>query len=140
MERRDRNGGYSATVCGATPALLEQRDQVCGTRPQHDGVGLVAQRCKQARLDLEATQAVNQQDASTPQHLSQPKIASDWISEQQHAPNIIEDTPDIGGVGQTTQHVRRASSPPLQWQWTHQQTKRVLSTWLSLTLTGQHQK
>ena len=45
MERRDRNGAHSATVCETTPALLEQRDQVCGTRPQHDGVGLVPQRC-----------------------------------------------------------------------------------------------
>ena len=77
---------------------------MCGTRPQHIGVGLVAQRCncKKARLDLEATQAVNQQDASAPQH--QPKVTGECVSEQQHYPNIIEDTPDIGGVGQTTQH------------------------------------
>ena len=65
-------------------------------------MGLVAQLCNQARLDLKATQAANQHDASVPQY--QPKMASDWVSEQQPAANTIEDTPEFGGVGPTTQH------------------------------------
>ena len=73
---------HIATVRGATPALLEQRDQVCGTRPEHEAAGLIAQRCKQARLPLEATQAAmaNQHDASMPQHQS--KVASSCFPEQ----------------------------------------------------------
>ena len=70
MEKNGRNTGYTTTVCGATPALLKQLDQVCSTRPHHEGLGLIAQRCKQAskqaRLSLEATQAVNRHDSGTP--------------------------------------------------------------------------
>ena len=102
MERRGRNAGYIATVCGATPALLEQRDQVCDTRPEHEGVGLIAQRCKQARLSLEATQAGNQHDAGMPQHQS--KVASSWVPEHQPTRNITQDTPELVRVGPTTQH------------------------------------
>ena len=31
-------------------------------------------------------------------------MACDWVSEHQPTPNIIEDTPEFGGVGPTTQH------------------------------------
>jgi len=65
-------------------------------------MGLIAQRCKQARLSLEATQAANQHDASMPQHQS--KVASSWVPEQQPTQNITQDTPELGGVGLTTQH------------------------------------
>ena len=54
MERKGHNAGYIATACGATPALLELQDQVCGTRPQHEGVELIAQHCNQAKLSREA--------------------------------------------------------------------------------------
>ena len=67
-------------------------------------MGRVAQRRKQARLELEATQAANQQDASVPQH--QPKIASGRVSEQQHTPNMIEDTPYAGG-GPSQVHLKK---------------------------------
>ena len=51
MERRDHNAnaGDSAMVCGATAALREQQDQVCGTRPEQEGVGLVARCCKREK-------------------------------------------------------------------------------------------
>lgn len=70
MERiKGCNAGYTASVCEATPPLLEQRDHVFGTRPEHEGVGIVAQRCKQARLSLEATltssQSAGRQYAAT---------------------------------------------------------------------------
>ena len=106
MERKGRNTGYTATVCGATPALLDQRDQdlVCGTRPQHEGVGLIAQRCKQARLSIEVTQAANQHDCSTPQHHMHSKVASSWVPEQQPTQNIMQDTPELEGIGPTMQH------------------------------------
>ena len=47
-------------------------------------------------------QSIRRTLASALQH--QPKVPGDRVSEQQHAPNIIEDTPDIGGVGQPMQH------------------------------------
>ena len=65
-------------------------------------MGLIAQCCKQARLSLEATQAVDEHDASVPQH--QLKAAGSWVSEQHHTQNIIQDTPECGGEVPTTQH------------------------------------
>ena len=37
MEENSHNAGYIATVCEPNPALLNQPDQVCGTRPHHEG-------------------------------------------------------------------------------------------------------
>ena len=106
MERKGRDAGYTATVCGATPALL---DQVCGTRLQHEGARLIAQHCKQARLTLEATQAVNRHDSGTPQHDS--KVAGSWSSEQQPTQNIAQDTPEFGGIGPTIRSTRPCTKP-----------------------------
>ena len=137
MERKGRSAGYTATVHGATPALITQPDQVRGTRPQHEGVGIIAQRCKQARLSLEATHAVNciRHDSSTPQRDT--KVAGNWSSEQQPTQtdrtsrNIPQNLEGYGRLRST----RPASSPSLQWQSTPQQIRRVLSHQLSLTLT-----
>ena len=61
MEKKGRNAGYIATVCGAIPALLDQRDQVCGTRPQHEGVGLI----NSTTLQLQASKAVTREQSNS---------------------------------------------------------------------------
>ena len=86
-KRKSYKSGYMATSYETIPALPELQDQV--------GVGLIARRCKQARLSREAAQAVNQHDASVPQHQS--KTASDWVSDQQPTHTIIQDTPNLEG-------------------------------------------
>ena len=95
-KRESYKSGYMATSYEAIQALpeLQVQDLV--------GVGLIARRCKQARLSREATQAVDQYDASVPQHQS--KTASNWVSNQQPTRTIVQDTPNIRGIGPTTQH------------------------------------
>ena len=112
VERRDHNAGYSAMVCGATctpellaamvcgaiPALLEQRDQVCGTRPQHDGVGLVAQRIK-----LTAAVAINTAaDQKGTEHMAQPDLDPDRtaseVSSAADGDSSTEDLPNVDDV------------------------------------------
>ena len=71
-------------------------------RPQYEGVGHVAQRCKKARLSLENNQTANHHDAGALQHQS--KGASRWVPEQQSTPIITQNTSESKGVGPTTQH------------------------------------